>query len=409
MWCCLTSALPRPALPQITVKSSTSVCPESSARATMAGAVSQASREAVLAWFSEFQRNSVVKNGIVPEWFHGIISRKEAEEMLMIKPPGYFLIRVSESRIGYTLSYKAEDRCRHFMIDMLPGNQYVIVGEKAQHRSLHDLVAFHRRAPILPYSEVLTVACGQASKDNTDYAELFFPKRNICPSGADVQPSTPPQAGPRPQPNVPEDPRPALPACPPFPNQSLNTAPGHAPRLYPCLDAELSALSLQNTASPPIPKPRTKLLDTPTPPPPPQTPPRSSSPHSLTQSTAGADKKKGLPAAYVERPLPSPQSDDKDSNQKSQAEAKSGRISLAQCKKIFQKKKHHSEEHTYIEINQNEIAKDPASTAPNNQELGGDSHAPKAENQPPVETGANSADRALPIEYLNPPPFAPGY
>lgn len=31
---------------------------------------------------------------------------RTAEELLMAKPPGYFLIRVSESRIGYTLSYR---------------------------------------------------------------------------------------------------------------------------------------------------------------------------------------------------------------------------------------------------------------------------------------------------------------
>uniref|UniRef100_A0A3Q2QB31 SH2 domain-containing protein n=1 Tax=Fundulus heteroclitus TaxID=8078 RepID=A0A3Q2QB31_FUNHE len=49
---------------------------------------------------------SVLRNGSVPEWFHGIITRKTAEELLMVKPPGYFLVRVSESRVGYTLSYR---------------------------------------------------------------------------------------------------------------------------------------------------------------------------------------------------------------------------------------------------------------------------------------------------------------
>lgn len=31
---------------------------------------------------------------------------RTAEERLTLKPPGYFLIRVSESRVGYTLSYR---------------------------------------------------------------------------------------------------------------------------------------------------------------------------------------------------------------------------------------------------------------------------------------------------------------
>ncbi|XP_072516440.1 hematopoietic SH2 domain-containing protein homolog isoform X2 [Salminus brasiliensis] len=329
--------------------------------------------------------------------------------MLMTKPAGYFLIRVSESRIGYTLSYRAEDRCRHFMIDMLPGNQYVIVGEKTQHRSLHDLVAFHRRTPIRPYVEVLTVACGQVSKDTADYAELLFPKRQVCPPGTDVRPNSP-----RPEPNNPEDLRPALPACPPFLKQSTGTPPtapqDHPTRLYPCLDAELAALNLQDMASPPrpVPKPRTKHLDTPAPPPPPPVPPnippRSSSPHCPPQSTAGADKKKGLPAAYIERPLPSPQPEDPGNGQKTSVEAKSARISLAQCKKIFQKKKHQSEEHTYIEINEHHIRKEPAFTEPSLQELSGDPSDPKDKTEPSAEAAG-----ALPIEYLNPPPFAPGY
>uniref|UniRef100_A0A3B1IVZ7 Hematopoietic SH2 domain containing n=1 Tax=Astyanax mexicanus TaxID=7994 RepID=A0A3B1IVZ7_ASTMX len=366
----------------------------------MAVAVSQAGREAVLAWFAEYQRTCVVQNGIVPEWFHGIISRKEAEDMLMIKPPGYFLIRVSESRIGYTLSYKAEDRCRHFMIDMLPGNQYVIVGEKMHHRSLHDLVAFHRRTPILPFVEVLTVACGQVSKDSTDYAELMFPKRQVCPPGTDVRASSP-----RPEPNITEDPRPPLPACPPFLQQNSGTTvspPGHPTRLYPSLDNELAALNIQDMVPPPRPVPRTKHLDTP-PLPPPQRPPRSTSPHSASHTSA-AEKKKGLPAAYIERPLPSPQPEDKDNSQKSQAEAKSARINLAQYKKIFQKKKNHLEEHTYIEINAHQIGKEPAFTEPNPQELGVNSSDPKDKDEPSMETSG-----ALPIEYLNPPPFAPGY
>lgn len=118
----------------------------------------------------------------------------------MSKPPGYFLIRVSESRIGYSLSYRqvfaglkgalfqslhsrpqstvespilfillniqsltlsAEDRCRHFMIDVLEDGHYTVVGESRRHRFLQDLVDFHRRAPIIPFNEVLTVACGQ--------------------------------------------------------------------------------------------------------------------------------------------------------------------------------------------------------------------------------------------------------
>lgn len=47
------------------------------------------------------------------------------------------------------------------MIDMVEDGRYIIVGEKRHHRSLQDLVNFHRRTPIFPYSEVLTVTCGK--------------------------------------------------------------------------------------------------------------------------------------------------------------------------------------------------------------------------------------------------------
>lgn len=56
---------------------------------------------------------------------------------------------------------RAQDRCRHFMIDMMEDGCYIIVGEKKRHRFLTDLVDFHCHTPIVPYSEVLTVACGK--------------------------------------------------------------------------------------------------------------------------------------------------------------------------------------------------------------------------------------------------------
>lgn len=61
-------------------------------------------------------------------WFHGIISRKEAERLLAPRNIGCFLVRVSENRFGYTLSYRIIDRCRHYMIEQDTQGRYALVG-----------------------------------------------------------------------------------------------------------------------------------------------------------------------------------------------------------------------------------------------------------------------------------------
>uniref|UniRef100_A0A8C6FN96 SH2 domain-containing protein n=1 Tax=Moschus moschiferus TaxID=68415 RepID=A0A8C6FN96_MOSMO len=58
-----------------------------------------------LDWFVQTQVDQLTCAG-VPEWFHGAISREDAENLLESQPLGSFLIRVSHSHVGYTLSYK---------------------------------------------------------------------------------------------------------------------------------------------------------------------------------------------------------------------------------------------------------------------------------------------------------------
>ncbi|XP_027004250.1 hematopoietic SH2 domain-containing protein homolog isoform X1 [Tachysurus fulvidraco] len=307
----------------------------------------------VIPWFTEYQKNHIVKDGVIPKWFHGTISRKQAEEMLMTKPPGYFLIRVSESRIGYTLSYRAGELCRHFMIDMLPGNQCEIVGENMRHCSLHDLVAFHSRTPICPYTELLTLACDQAGQ------------------------------------NIPEATLPSLPARrrvshPPVPHQNLSNLSdiSGSRSLYPSLERELSALNLDCVGFPLNPSltPKTKFILTPQ-----DITTRWHSAHNKT--TTGGEQTTGLQTACNQG-----KSQDKVL-QKNQAESKHTRIRLIQCK-IFKKKKNHSEEHTYMDIDEIKATTDPAALQ--------------------IDTNTNQEEMdkvsgTLPVEYLNPPPFAPGY
>ncbi|XP_069042227.1 hematopoietic SH2 domain-containing protein homolog isoform X2 [Lepisosteus oculatus] len=193
----------------------------------------------------------------------------------MYKPVGCFLIRVSESRIGYTLSCRADDRCRHYMIDVLRNGQYIIVGENTSHRSLQDLVDFYRRIPLMPHNELLLSTCGQAPNASADYAELLHGWGNIPGSpSAGMRPSTSPS-------NLPHSDslakrRSPMDGLPPLPNhcpvpaagelsQAKPSAPFSSPlpaaSLYPCLPTELAAMSLSTdiaTEVMPIPLPRKK-------------------------------------------------------------------------------------------------------------------------------------------------------
>merc|ERR1711998_352585 len=92
-------------------------------------------------------------------WFHGIISRRESEKLLLEMEPGAFLVRVSESRFGYSLSHYIEvgGRIKHYMIDQNPDGQYIVVGNQRLFPSLNDLVAHHRRHKIVASDPVCLV------------------------------------------------------------------------------------------------------------------------------------------------------------------------------------------------------------------------------------------------------------
>lgn len=131
-------------------------------------------RRNTIRWFRETQARKVVQNGEFPCWFHGMITRRQAEDLLTDKPVGCFLIRVGQSREGYTLTYKGSSRCRHYMIEMQCNGKYVILGEDRAHASLIDLVQYHTLVGIKPFMELLTVPCGQSCDQQPDYEELEY-------------------------------------------------------------------------------------------------------------------------------------------------------------------------------------------------------------------------------------------
>uniref|UniRef100_UPI003AAFA75B uncharacterized protein isoform X2 n=1 Tax=Centroberyx gerrardi TaxID=166262 RepID=UPI003AAFA75B len=97
----------------------------------------------------------------LPCWLHGCTKRREAEELLKGKPQGCFLLRLSESQIGFVLSYRGKDRCRHFIIEEEGSGTYLIAGEESRHGSLQELVSFYTQNPVGPFNEILTSPCNE--------------------------------------------------------------------------------------------------------------------------------------------------------------------------------------------------------------------------------------------------------
>ena len=131
---------------------------------------------------------------------------REAEYILKDKPQGCFLLRLSESKIGFVLSYRwtntqthtldsnqlpvcfifsshtqtcfscrGQDRCRHFIIEEEEGGtngrggSYLITGEDSRHGSLSELVSYYTKNPVGPYDEMLTTPC-----DEVCHLTLYF-------------------------------------------------------------------------------------------------------------------------------------------------------------------------------------------------------------------------------------------
>ncbi|XP_077999542.1 SH2 domain-containing protein 4A-like isoform X2 [Glandiceps talaboti] len=131
----------------------------------------------VVTWFKETEvpRGAGMEPGAKrpAEWFHGIIARQQAEELLSNRPIGSFLVRVSERVWGYTLSYVDGERVKHFLIDTSDATYQFFGANQIAHLSLCDLVNYHKNNPISEAGqEYLRASCGQVP-GTPDYAELF--------------------------------------------------------------------------------------------------------------------------------------------------------------------------------------------------------------------------------------------
>ncbi|XP_026797961.2 uncharacterized protein si:ch73-109i22.2 isoform X1 [Pangasianodon hypophthalmus] len=128
-----------------------------------------------LLWFQRTQLPRLPKP--VPYWLHGFATRREAEQLLQDKQQGCFLVRLSESKVGFVLSYRGADKFRHFIIEDecdTPGTigHYVIAGEESRHYSLEGLINYYTHNPVGPFKETLTVPCMQPNGISEDGAKL---------------------------------------------------------------------------------------------------------------------------------------------------------------------------------------------------------------------------------------------
>ncbi|XP_061526983.1 hematopoietic SH2 domain-containing protein homolog [Phycodurus eques] len=116
-------------------------------------------KELVLRWFVGTQAQRILQNGYFPSWFQGLTRREHAEDLLRDKALGSFLIRLSDKAIGYILSYKGLDRCRHFVISQSQEGLFVISGDCHTYCCITELIEHFKVNPIQPFGEYLTTSC----------------------------------------------------------------------------------------------------------------------------------------------------------------------------------------------------------------------------------------------------------
>uniref|UniRef100_A0A8C6ED03 SH2 domain containing 2A n=1 Tax=Moschus moschiferus TaxID=68415 RepID=A0A8C6ED03_MOSMO len=180
------------------------------------------------AWFQKTQAQELLQHGAAPVWFHGFITRREAERLLETKPQGCYLVRFSESAVTFVLTYRSRTCCRHFLLAQLGDGRHVVLGEDSAHARLQDLLLHYTACPLSPYGETLSEPLarqtpepaglslrteesdfGSKSQDSQfQYSPILKKERSAAPTQKDGagEPKLPSQA-PRPRPPIPAKPQ----------------------------------------------------------------------------------------------------------------------------------------------------------------------------------------------------------
>lgn len=69
-------------------------------------------------------------------YFAGLVSRKEAEDLLADEKEGTFLVRISERLWSYTISCRATQGVKHYPIDASSGRYQSLGADQNSHSSL---------------------------------------------------------------------------------------------------------------------------------------------------------------------------------------------------------------------------------------------------------------------------------
>ncbi|XP_030758564.1 SH2 domain-containing protein 4A-like [Sitophilus oryzae] len=132
-------------------------------------------RQAVFEWYRQKEKPRLAgldESNNVQSWFHGLITRSQAEKLLLDQPHGTFLVRLSEKIWGYAISYRAEEKCKHYLVNA--SQTYSFCGtNQLEHNSLDDLIKYHHKQP-LTGGEKLLRPCPRTSSSAID--ELFESK-----------------------------------------------------------------------------------------------------------------------------------------------------------------------------------------------------------------------------------------
>lgn len=135
-------------------------------------------KEDVINWFRTCEKPKGIGydpyTNKISTWFHGIIGREKAEELLRNEPPSSFLIRVSEKIWGYVLSFKTNIKTKHYIIDTTNGTyQFLSGNSKHAFKNLSELIEKYKKISFSPNTvDTLKFAVGQRSQ-TPDYEELI--------------------------------------------------------------------------------------------------------------------------------------------------------------------------------------------------------------------------------------------